>query len=132
MSCIMAELVKVFNGMFKGDWDNISDKDKEECFFIFNRFLSKKYPEKSQLLNDKRIDKVMAMNIWHAYMYRQPYPKWFWSKSEKKEKSNVSEKDFKSLIKFLQIKPFDLNYLIDNHYEFVKDELDYIKKLDKL
>lgn len=132
MNYIMAELIKVFNGMFKGGWDDVEDKDKEECFFIFNRFLSKNYPEKSQLLNDKRIDKVMAMNIWQSYMIKQPYPKWFWSKSDKKEKATISDKDFKSLIKFLEIKPFDLNYLIDNHYDFIKEELDYIKKLDKL
>lgn len=130
----MAELIKVFNGMVKGGWEYISDKDKEECFFIFNRYFSKNYPEKAQLLNDKRIDKVMAMDIWCSYIKSQPYPKWFWSKSEKKEKEKnvISDKDFKSLIQFLQIKPFDLNYLIDKHFDFIKDELDYIKKLDKL
>jgi hypothetical protein len=56
----MAELIDVANAMFtnKTNWVNISDEDKEKFFFIFNRYFAKKYPEKSQLLNLKVIDKV--------------------------------------------------------------------------
>jgi hypothetical protein len=31
----------------------------------------------------------------------------------------------------LKVKPDDINYLIDKHPEFIKDELDYYKKLEK-
>ena len=37
--------IVVFNAMFKNkkNWINISDEDKSQYFFIFNRYLSKKY-----------------------------------------------------------------------------------------
>ena len=49
-------------------------------------FLDKKYPENSQLLNLKVIDKVSSLNLWYNFMLDKPFPKWFWSKSEKSEK----------------------------------------------
>lgn len=128
----MAELVKVFNGMFRNEWDSVTDDDKIDCFFIFNRFLSKNYPEKAQLLNDKGVDKAMAMDIWQGFMKSQPYPKWFWSKSDKAEKDKITNKEFLILKRMFNIKDDDIKYLVDNHYEFVKEELDFIKKLEKL
>ena len=55
----MAELIDVANAMFtnKRNWVNISDEDKEKFFFIFNRYFSKKYTKKSQLLNNKNVNK---------------------------------------------------------------------------
>ena len=81
----MAELIDVANAMFrsKKDWVNIKDEDKEKFFFIFNRYFSKMYPEKSQLLNLKNINKVSSMDIWFHFMKDKPYPGWFWSKGNK-------------------------------------------------
>ena len=72
----MADLKLVTNAMFykKSEWVNITDKEKEECFFIINRMFCKKYPEKSQLFNSKVIDKVSAMNLWYHFMLNKPYP----------------------------------------------------------
>jgi len=129
----MAELVDIFNSMTKRtNWDKITDDEKEKSVFIFNRLLSKKYIEQSQLLNLKSIDKVSSMNIWYEFMKTQPYPRWFWSKSSKSEKDKVNSKDFHILLTKLNIKPYDLNYLIDKHYDFVKDELNYLKKLNTI
>jgi hypothetical protein len=33
----------------KKDWSMITDKDKESLFFIFNRYMSKKYPKQEPL-----------------------------------------------------------------------------------
>lgn len=129
----MAELIDVFNAMTKNrGWSDISNDDKEKNFFIFNRYFAKKYPEKSQLLNTKNIDKVMAMELWYHFIQNEPYPKWFWSKGDKVEKSEISSKDFKSLLSLLMIKPDDLDYLIKNHFDFIKEELTFIHKLSKL
>jgi len=127
----MADLKLVGNAMFykKSDWVNVPDEEKESCFFIFNRYFAKKFPEKAQLLNLKSIDKITAMNLWYQFMLKQPYPNWFWSKSEKGEKSEISEKDYKLLLQRLKIKDIDLDYLIENHPDFIKEELIYIKKL---
>jgi len=129
----MAEIIDIANALFtdKNKWKDITDEDKEKFFFIFNRYFSKKYPEKSQLLNLKNVDKVSAFNLWFNYMIDKPYPKWFWSKSEKLEKSEISEKDYKLLISNLKIKESDLDFLIDNHIDFIKEELKYFKNLQK-
>lgn len=127
----MADLKLVGNAMFykKSDWVNVPDEEKESCFFIFNRYFAKKFPEKAQLLNLKSIDKITAMNLWYQFMLKQPYPNWFWSKSEKGEKSEIVNKDYKLLLQRLKIKDIDLDYLIEHHIDFIKEELVYIKKL---
>jgi hypothetical protein len=129
----MAEIIDVANAIFtkKSEWKNITDEDKEKFFFVFNRYFAKKYPEKAQLLNLKNIDKVSAFDLWYQFMLDKPYPKWFWSKSEKSEKSDISEKDYKLLLQKLNIKDTDLDFLIKNHFGFIKDELKYFKDLEK-
>lgn len=129
----MAELIDVFNAMLKNkrDWVKITSDDKEKFSFIFNRYFSKKYIEQAALMNIKGIDKVLVMDLWYNFMLTQPFPKWFWSKSEKVDKPKITEKEFKMLTIKLKVKPDDINYLIDKHPEFIKDELDYYKKLEK-
>ncbi len=128
----MAELIDIANALFrtKSDWKKITDEDKEKFFFIFNRYFAKKYPEKAQLFNLKTIDKVTAFNLWFQFMLDKPYPNWFWSKSTPTEKS-ISEADFSLLIRKLRIKDIDLQYLIQNHPDFIKEELKHYKKSNK-
>ncbi len=126
-------LTSIFNAMFKNrnNWKWVTEKQKETYFFIINRYLSKKYPDKAQLLNLKSIDKVLSIDLWFHFMLDKPYPSWFWSKSDKIEKSEFSDKDYKILLKGLRIKDIDLDYLIDNNIDFIKEELNYLKKLEK-
>jgi len=127
----MAEITDVANAMFKSRNRNIiSTEDKERFFFIFNRYFSKKYPEKASLLNLKATDKAAAMDIWFAFMKTEPYPDWFWSKSPKQEKA-IPEKEYRSLLRHLKIKEQDLDYILERFPEFAKEELAYLKKLEK-
>jgi hypothetical protein len=130
----MAELLKVAKAMFQNrkDWSSITDLDKEECFFVFNRYFSKKYPNRSQLLNDKYQDKIAAMDLWFYFMKSEPYPKWFWSKSEKeKDKSELSDKEIKELLFNLQITRDELDLLIKWYPGLIKEELKYYKDVSK-
>ena len=43
----------------------------------------------------------------------------------------TEEKEIKMLISFLRVKKEDVIYLIDNHPDFIKEELTWIKKLEK-
>lgn len=127
----MAELIDVFKAMMrKGSWEKITVEEKEKNFFIFNRYFSKRYPEQAQLLNLKNIDKVVGMELWYQFMKTEPYPDWFWSKSEKSDKPVLVPKDYKMLLVSLKVKPDDLDYLIEKHFDFVKDELSYLKKVN--
>ena len=126
----MAELIDIANAMFrnKKDWVNISIEDKEKYFFIFNRFFSKKYPTKSQLLNNKNIDKSSSLDLWYYFMLDKPYPNWFWSKSGKSNKSSLDKKDFELLMIKLQLnKEEDLIYLLDKYPNFIEEELKFYK-----
>lgn len=129
----MANLKLISDAMFtnKVNWIDVPDDEKESCFFIINRMFSKKYPEKAQLLNIKSIDKISSMDLWYYFMKDKPYPAWFWSKSDKVEKSVLSESERKILRYKLNIKESDLDYLIENHFDFIKEELTYYKKLEK-
>ena len=128
----MAEITDIARAIFqrREQWVNITNEDKEKFFFIFNRYFSKIYPDKAQLLNQKNIDKVMAMDIWYHFMKTEPYPDNFWSKTPKVEKE-IPDKDWKMLRKHLNIKDEDLDYLINKFPEFIKEELSYLKKLEK-
>lgn len=129
----MANLKLVADAMFtnKVNWEDLPDEEKENSFFVFNRYFAKKYPELSQLLNLKTIDKLAAMDLWYYYFRNKPYPQWLWSKSETQSKSDISEKEFKLLQEKLKLKDLDLQYLIDNHLDIIKEELKYFKNLEK-
>jgi hypothetical protein len=135
----MAKITDVANAMFriKRDWiydregNKISDEEKILNFFIFNRYFSKTYPEKAQLLNLKTMDKLTAMELWFQFMRTEPYPDNFWSKSPKRENGGYSDKERKSLKKHMRIDDHDLDYLIRRYPEIVKDELTHLAKIEK-
>lgn len=132
MKKIEDNLLAITNTIFrnKNDWEWVTDEQKETYFFIINRMFCKMYSTKSQLFNIKNIDKVSSMNLWYQFMLNKPYPKWFWSKSNK-DIQKVSDKDFNLLLSKLKVKDIDLIYLIDKHFDFIKEELAYYKNLEK-
>jgi len=126
----MAEIIDVANAMFRdrNNWKNISDSDKEKYFFIFNRYFSKKYTTNSQLLNIKTVDKIISMDLWFNFMKDKPYPKWFWSKSPKVQKTEMPQKDFELLMEKIGLnKEEDLIYLIENYKDIIDEELKFYK-----
>jgi hypothetical protein len=131
----MAELIDVVNAIFtrKSEWSKITDDDKEKNFFIINRYMSKKYPVQAQLLNQKSINKISAINLWYFFILNDRYyTKWFWSKSVKdKEELIITEKDFNYLVDRLKINEFNLKSLIEYYPDMVIDELKYYKDIDK-
>src|SRR5579864_4376460 len=107
----------------RDNYKYVTDEQKESVFFIFNRYFSKKYPEKSQLLNDKLIDKVSAMDLWFHFLDGKPYPNWFWSKGEKsKSSSEFTEKEIEFLKYKLDIKDQEIGILLKYHANELKDE----------
>lgn len=114
------------------NWIYVTDEMKKKYFFIFNRYMAKMYPHAAQLLNDKLMDEVTGMNLIHAFLSKKTYPKWFWSKSQKKaEKSLFSNKDLLSLNSRFNFKKEELDLLIQFYPDEIKEEIKYIKSLEK-
>ena len=126
----MAELIDVANAMFRfrDKWSKITIEEKEKFFFIFNRYFSKKYTTKAYLLNMKNIDKSTSMDLWYHYISDKGYPSWFWSKSSKISNEGFDDKDYKLLLEKLSLnKSEDLDYLMVNYPDLIKEELKFYK-----
>jgi hypothetical protein len=113
-------------------WIWVTDSQKEQFFFLFNRYYSKKFPQRSQLLNDKLTDKVSGMELIRHTLKDGPYPGWIWSKSEKKEKTDeYTDKEINLLMSSYNIKFEELMFLINFYPQTVKEELKYLKEANK-
>lgn len=122
-------LLEITNIMFKSrqDWHKVSDDDKIKNAFIITRFFSKMYPEYSRYLNQKGIDPIVVMDTWFHFMDKKPYPRWFWSKSNKTKVS----KEKQDLIGHLNISDEDIDFLMTYFLDQVKEELKIINKRKK-
>jgi len=130
MNQIEDNLLAISKCMFqdRNKWKYVSTQQKEKWFFIINRNMSKKYPTKSQLLNNKNVDKSSALDLWYYFMLDKGYPDWFWSKSPKIEKSDISDIDFKLLFLKLGLnKEQDLIYLLEKYPDLIQEELKFYK-----
>jgi hypothetical protein len=127
-------ILTISNTMFKDkkDWVKVTDLQKEQFFFIFNRYFSKRHSDKSFLLNHKSVNKSVGMDLWYEYFDNKPYPQWFWSKSPKKQSDEeLTDKDFKNLRAHLDVGEQELNFLLKHHHNEIIEELQYLKKLIK-
>lgn len=126
------DFIQIIDFIFKNknDYKKIDDIDKEENFFIINRKFSLKYPLHANLFNNKFIDKASALDFWHVYFSKtKGIPGWYWSKSKKeKEKKLFSGPERKLLMQYHEISEKDLDFLIKNNIDEVKEELKKIKR----
>lgn len=119
-------LLQISNIMFKdrSKWSEVTDEEKSNFFFIFNKYFSKRYPDLAQLLNVSGTNPSVGMDLWFNFMKGKPYPQWFWSKSAQSEKSEniweklgLTEEEFKLIEKF--------------YPEELEEELKWLKDLQK-
>jgi hypothetical protein len=134
---IKSDLYNITKVIFKnrGSWRSVTEDQKNEFFFIINRYLAKKYPEYSLKMNSKGQDKVIGLDIIYNLFGELPYPDWFWaSKGGNKDingdKLTKSEREF--LIKKWELGgDFDLDWIIKKNPELVKDEIKNLKNKNK-
>lgn len=121
-------ILAISNALLKDKhlWKWVTDDQKEQHFFIFNRFFSKMYPYQSSLLNNKEIDKIVAMDMWFYFMKEKPYPRWFWSKNKNKKEKNGDE-----LHIIFDMKEEEIQHILEFYPNEFKDELDYLNSLKK-
>ena len=128
---IESNILEISKTMFtnKEHWKFVTDEQKEQFFFIFNRYFSKRYPELSQLLNDKKIDKTIGMDLWFNFMKDKPYPQWFWSKSKKVAKSYNEDDLIEELRISNNISQQEMDFLVQNYPNDVNEEINYLKQI---
>lgn len=134
------DLKYVVNCLFKDRhlYKDIPNDYKEKFFFIINRYLSKMFPEKANILNKQNIDKSLALDIWFIKLRHEDRIKcletfWIYNKVEEKTNDIFNSKDTNLLIEKLKIRLEDLEYLMrdDVNIKILKEELKYYKSLQK-
>ena len=114
----------------KRNWNEISDNDKDSLFFIFNRYMGKKYPKQAQFFNTKNIDKAASMDIWFAYLKNEVrVPKWFWLGPTKKKSPVI--KDWQIVQDFWELSLTDIHLLCELFPDDFKQEIKRIDKINK-
>ena len=131
-------LLEVVNTLFtdRSNYRNVTDKDKEDFFFIINRNIAKKYPLLSQKLNHKEIDKTLAMDVLFTELHRlneARYNKWFWMKGKKaKDKDALKPTEIDTMMNAFNLdREEDLDLLRKWFTKEFKTELNYYMKLRK-
>jgi hypothetical protein len=114
----------------KHKYSELTDDDKINSFFIINRKFAKKYPKIAQLLNNKFIDKSMAIDQWFiVFKDQKGIPGWYWSTKSKKDTTKVKkDKDYDKIAQRYNLNNEEMKFLI----QFFKKDLDKDLKQIKL
>lgn len=125
---IESNILDISKTMFtnKENWKYITDEQKQQFFFIFNRYFCRKYCDLSQYLNDKSFDKSVGMDLWFYFMKDKPYPQWFWVKT-KKTIQEEDDKLFEELRNNNQLTKQEFDFIKNNYPDEVQDEINYLK-----
>lgn len=113
-------------------YNDLSDDDKEQHFFIINRFLAKKYPKQSQYFNNRNTDKATAFDIWNLTIKKErTIPFWFWKGPTKRKEPDI--KDWKILYNELnhELDINDMFTLCELYPELVKKEIKVLNDIKK-
>jgi hypothetical protein len=117
----------------KRNWPDITNEDKETFFFIFNRYMAKKYPLHAQAFNYKDIDKAVAFNVWFAFLKQtMRRPDWFWAGSKKgTAQSSMPSKDLKLVMEEYEISESEALLLNDLYPKELKKDINRINKINE-
>jgi hypothetical protein len=130
------DFIQVANIIFKDKYlySNLTDKDKENNFFMINRkFAVGKYKQ-AQFFNDKYIDKESAMDVWNIFFKNQTgIPSWYWAPKNriKLEKSGITKGDRQLLLDNTKLKNDDIDFMIDNYFDDLEYQIKKLKRFDK-
>ena len=112
----------------KQQWEYVTSAEKTEFFFIFNRFMSKKYPKQANFFNEKTLDTATAMDIWFNFLsteIRTPF--WFWKGPTVKKQPHI--KGWKLIQEYYESSIEDIYYWCEMFPDDVKSEIKRIKKI---
>jgi hypothetical protein len=126
------DLKTFVNALFvnKRAWAQISDKEKESYFFIFNRYMAKRHPLSAQKFNRKGVDKASAMDVWFETFKRDiRVPAWFWAGGKQLRKKTPAEAHAAVLGPWHGMRPEDALLLAELFPEDAKQEAARIERV---
>lgn len=127
------DLKDILLTVFNRDKPPLSEEDIKKNIFIINQFISIKEPIAVAELNGINVDPSMIYHYWRfRYGKTRNVPSWVWTKPDKKidnkkKKVTISEQAKDIYIKFHSLDKKDIDWLIDNDPQTVKD----IKDIEK-
>ena len=110
------DIIKAFNS--QEDWEKISNTDKSKNFFMFNRYMSMKFPLQAQGFNHTKIDPAKTID-WFRSMFiaKNEGIGFIWTSTGKKEKEAKKKPVPSEVLKFLcekhEISMRELNQLME-------------------
>lgn len=111
-------------------WPEVTDDEKESLFFIFNRYMSKKYPIQANQFNHKFADKALAMDIWFLFLKNEVrVPFWFWKGPTKKKDPSI--KGWQEIRSFYELPINDIHTLCEMYPADVKAEIKRLETINK-
>lgn len=116
----------------KNNWKYVKEETKIKFFFIFNRYMSKKYPKQAHFFNKREIDKASAVDIWFKFLSKEiRVPFWFWRGKTKKQTPKT--KDWKMVYEYYEgdLSIDDILLLEEFDLKSFKDDLKRIKLINK-
>ena len=126
--------MKLIDSIFsnKKNYQNATDKDKIDSFYMINKKLYFGKPQISTFFNDRNIDKASAIDLWNLYFRNtKGTPSFYWSKNPfKNEKSKVKKipaADKEMLMIYEELSEKEYDFLLA-HY---RDDVEYKIKLLK-
>jgi hypothetical protein len=132
------DFIQVVDILFKNknQWKNLSDKDKEDNFFMVNRKLAVGKPNIASFLNSKFIDKATAMDIWFRLFYVSlEIPTWYWKpknlKSFKKYNNKLTKSEKNLLLENTSLTNDDIDFMVENYLDDLKYEIKKLKRFNE-
>jgi len=126
--------IDIANAMFeeKHLYKNITDKDKEDSFYIINKKLSLGKLSMSQFFNHKFTDKASALDLYYLYFKQKSTPAFWWAKNpNKKEKvKKVPKADREMLMEYEQLTDSEFDFLYENYQDDVEYKIKLLKRLE--
>jgi len=113
--------IEIVDYIFKNKemYKTLTDEEKTDGFFMINRKFAKQYPKVAYFLNNKSLNKPMALDFWFLFFRNvHTIPGWYWNTTTKvKEKiSKIKVDDKQSFIDYTGIDDDDNIEFIYKHY----------------
>jgi hypothetical protein len=111
-------LFEYINASFTKENNEITKYEKSKHFFMYNRFLSIKYPNVANFLNVQKINASNSVDTIVRFLKKighKSTPKFFYTKTVSKEKNNIwYPKDKEQLMLYLNINGYSLKVFEDS------------------